>query len=66
MGLAPLSPVHRRPPEPDPLPLCVDVINGWPLASVWYIPNLTILGADCLLFRWYLFKETENTQLERV
>src|SRR6218665_2587135 len=20
-----------RPPEPDPLPLCVDVINGWPL-----------------------------------
>src|SRR6218665_1730029 len=25
------SPVHMRPPEPDPLPLRVDVINGWPL-----------------------------------
>src|SRR6218665_1302653 len=23
-------PVHMRPPEPDPLPLRVDVINGWP------------------------------------
>src|SRR6218665_2455825 len=22
--------VHMRPPEPDPLPLRVDVINGWP------------------------------------
>ena len=22
-----------RPPEPDPLPLCVDIINGWPLTS---------------------------------
>ena len=28
----PLSPVHMRPPEPDPfLPPCVDVINAWPL-----------------------------------
>src|SRR6218665_3875679 len=23
--------IHLRPPEPDPLPLRVDVINGWPL-----------------------------------
>jgi len=30
-GAGPLPfPVHLRPPEPDPLPLCVDVINGWP------------------------------------
>jgi len=28
LGLDP-SPVDMRPPEPDPL--CVDVINGWPL-----------------------------------
>ena len=32
MGLDPL-PVHMRPPEPDPLPLRVDVINGWPLTN---------------------------------
>src|SRR6218665_3553916 len=25
------SPVHMRPAEPDPPPLRVDVINGWPL-----------------------------------
>ena len=24
-----LDPAHMRPPEPDPLPLRVDVINGW-------------------------------------
>ena len=24
-------PIHMRPPEPDPSPLRVDVINGWPL-----------------------------------
>src|SRR6218665_676800 len=30
-GLDPPPPVHMRPPEPDPLPLRVDVINGWPL-----------------------------------
>ena len=30
MGLDPL----RRPPEPDPLPLRVDVINGWPLNRI--------------------------------
>jgi len=29
MGLDP--PVHMRPPEPDPLR--VDVINGWPLSQ---------------------------------
>src|SRR6218665_1697929 len=29
-GAGPPSPVHMRPPEPDPLPLRVDVINGWP------------------------------------
>src|SRR6218665_2811629 len=28
---APLPPVHMRPPEPDPLR--VDVINGWPLTG---------------------------------
>src|SRR6218665_78321 len=32
MGLDPPPPVHMRPPEPDPLPLRVDVINGWPLS----------------------------------
>src|SRR6218665_1361060 len=26
-------PVHMRPPEPDPLPLLVDVRNGWPQTS---------------------------------
>src|SRR6218665_2980145 len=30
-GAGPPPPVHMRPPEPDPLPLRVDVINGWPL-----------------------------------
>jgi len=30
MGLDPLSPIHMRPPEPDPSPLRVDVINGRP------------------------------------
>src|SRR6218665_3776953 len=30
-GAGPLPPVHMRPPEPDPSPLRVDVINGWPL-----------------------------------
>jgi len=30
-------PVHRRPPELDPLPLHVDVINGWPLKQRIYI-----------------------------
>ena len=29
-GAGPHPPVHTRPPEPDPLPLRVDVINGWP------------------------------------
>src|SRR6218665_3212163 len=29
----PPSPVHMRPPEPDPLPLRVDVINVWSLCS---------------------------------
>jgi len=24
-------PVRRRPPKPNPLPIPVDVINGWPL-----------------------------------
>jgi len=33
MGLDPLSPIHMRPPEPDPLPLHVDVINGWSLTA---------------------------------
>src|SRR6218665_3294725 len=32
-GAGPPPPVHRRPPEPDPSPLCVDVINGWPLSD---------------------------------
>ena len=43
MGLDPLPPIHIRPPEPDPPPLHVDVINGWPLITdnallqlVWY------------------------------
>ena len=30
----PPPPVHMRPPEPEPLPLRVDVINGWPHTSV--------------------------------
>src|SRR6218665_471947 len=30
-GAGPPPPVHMRPPEPDPLPLRVDVINGWPI-----------------------------------
>src|SRR6218665_2329511 len=29
-GAGPPLPIHMRPPEPDPL--CVDVINGWPLS----------------------------------
>ena len=33
MGLDPLPPVHMRPPEPDTLPLRVDVINGWTHSS---------------------------------
>ena len=36
MGLDPLPPVHMRAPEPDPLPLRVDVINGWPLSRPYY------------------------------
>ena len=38
MGLDPL-PVHMRSPEPDPLPLRVDVINGWPLSRFLYLPS---------------------------
>jgi len=33
MGLDP-SPDHMRPPEPDPLPLRLDVINGWPHSTM--------------------------------
>src|SRR6218665_1787703 len=33
MELDPPPPVHMRPPEPDPLPLRVDVINGCPLIN---------------------------------
>ena len=29
MWLDHLPPIHMCPLEPDPLPLCVDVINGW-------------------------------------
>src|SRR6218665_2279533 len=32
-GAGPPPPIHMRPPEPDPLPLRVDVINGWPLIT---------------------------------
>src|SRR6218665_942271 len=33
-GAGPPSPVHMRPPEPDPSPLRVVVINGWPLTPL--------------------------------
>ena len=33
MELDPLPPIHVRPPEPDPLPLRADVIDGWPLKT---------------------------------
>src|SRR6218665_519343 len=32
------TPVHMRPPEPDPLPLRVEVINGWPLMIGFKFP----------------------------
>ena len=32
MGLDPHPPVHMRPPEPDPL--SVGIINGWPLMAM--------------------------------
>src|SRR6218665_594302 len=38
MGLTP-SPVHMRPPEPDPLR--VDVINGWPLIEISILKKWT-------------------------
>src|SRR6218665_3167174 len=37
-GAAP-STVHRRPPEPDSLPLRVDVVSGWPL--VFFVSGIT-------------------------
>src|SRR6218665_1567760 len=39
MGLD--SPVHMRPPEPDPSPLHVDVINGCPLIKNVATTNIT-------------------------
>src|SRR6218665_1046853 len=33
-------PVDIRPPEPDPLPLRVDVINGWPLSYFGGCPGI--------------------------
>jgi len=35
------SPVHMGPPEPDPSPLRVDVINGWPLICVTHYTGFT-------------------------
>ena len=37
--------IHKRPPEPDPQPLHVDIINGCPLGTLasFYWPNPTVL-----------------------
>jgi len=45
--------VRRRPPEPDPLPLRVDVINGW---------SLTVNHAHCSAptVTWDLLKDMSN------
>src|SRR6218665_1018558 len=58
LGLNP--PVHMRPPEPDPLPLRVDVINDFPVTPISpttsrniYIGFQSLLALNikfCLLF----------------
>ena len=49
-----------RPPKPDPLPLRVDVINGWPLmepthAAVFKAVMGVISGPAVPLFKQELF-----------
>ena len=63
-----LTPVHRRPHEPDPsFPLRVDVINGWPLGL---LPNTiadsvvfdgSIIRSLCLLC-WCVFPCRTTTE----
>ena len=49
-GAGPLLPlVHMRPPEPDPCPLRVDVINGWPLFSEAPFPARENVLVDLVL-----------------
>src|SRR6218665_3674500 len=52
-GAGPPSPVHVCPPEPDPLPLHVDVINRWHLRT-----------NSCSLFRFYKIPPFQNYLLE--
>src|SRR6218665_1111337 len=51
MGLDPLPPVHMRPPEPDTLPLRVDVINGWPLRA-GAAPDIRLGGTSVAYPGW--------------
>src|SRR6218665_677845 len=41
-GVGPPPPVHMRPPEPDPLPLRVDVINGWPVKQLQTVEKFLV------------------------
>ena len=52
-GLDPLPPVHMRPPEPDPLH--VDVINGWPLIILYQLHG-TFCTLHCILYYIFLVK----------
>src|SRR6218665_1422768 len=54
------SPGHMRPPEPDPLPLRVDVINGWPRvinnSTPEGITDFTSEDTFCLSVAWYVYR----------
>src|SRR6218665_2362312 len=68
-GAGPPSPVHMRPPEPDPSLLCVDVINGWPicdsqlkqdcfcaiLKSMYFLDKLIVIMTVCIAEVYNLF-----------
>src|SRR6218665_172132 len=77
-GAGPPPPIHMRPPEPDPLPLRVDVINGWPLSGsttdispfVYYFQHNTIYIMHCTdnflsLLKSFSRVKQHNTQIVR-
>jgi len=48
--------VHMRPPGPNPL--CVDIINGWPISGLKKVP-VTFLWSGCMFFE----KKTSKLRL---
>src|SRR6218665_1951377 len=64
-----LLPVHMRPTEPDPLPLRVDVINGWPLKARFDSRQADTHFIICLSSRSqfldFISVGTENPALQR-